>query len=590
VHVIATAGHVDHGKSTLVRALTGTDPDRLEEERRRGLTITLGYCWTELPGAGEVAFVDVPGHERFIQTMLAGVGPVPAILFVVAADDTWMPQAAEHLAALDAFGVEDAVVAVTRSDLADPAAAAERATAELARTSLRGAPVVPVSAVTGDGLPELREALTALTAALVPPEPDADVRLWVDRLFTVRGAGTVVTGTLPAGTIGEGDQLAVHDDLVRVRGIEGLGLRRDRVSGVARVALNLGSRVPAGLRRDSVLASPDAWQWTSTVDVVLARPAKVPTRAGLTLHIGAAAEPVHYRPLGEAHGRVMLHRTLPLRIGDRAILRDPGSRQLWGVTVVDPVPPPLGRRGSAARRALALQDADGWTDAAAEVRRRRLVQASLLRRIGVNPDGVEATDDVLRAGDWLVAAGHAAELRSRLADLIAAHAEHHPLDPGLPVRAAAGALGLPSAELVPSLVTAPLRLIGGRVLPATDQALPPDLLDAVGRLTTSLGDHPYQAPEASQLRASGLDARSLAAAERAGLLLRITDSIVLRPGADEEAARLLGALPQPFTTSEARRCLDTSRRVVIPLLERLDRLGLTRRLPDDRRQIRDSDG
>jgi selenocysteine-specific elongation factor len=304
------------------------------------------------------------------------------------------------------------------------------------------------------------------------------------------------------------------------------------------------------------------------------------------LHIGAAAVPVHYRPLGETHGRVLLRRTLPLRIGDRAILRDPGSRRLWGVIVVDPVPPPLERRGSAARRALELQDADGRPDPAAEIRRRRLVQASLLRRIGADPNGVTATDDALRAGDWLVAAGHASGLRNKLADLVAAHAEQHPLDPGLPVRAAAGALELPSAELVPLLVAAPLRLIGGRVLPATDHALPPDLMDAVGRLTKSLREHPYQAPEASHLRSSGLDGRSVAAAERAGLLLRITDSIVLLPGADEEAARLLGTLPQPFTTSEARRCLDTSRRVVIPLMERLDRLGLTRRLPDDRRQVR----
>ncbi|MDX6248573.1 MAG: selenocysteine-specific elongation factor, partial [Kribbellaceae bacterium] len=220
MYVVATAGHVDHGKSTLVRALTGTDPDRLEEERRRGLTIALGYCWTDLPGVGEVAFVDVPGHERFISTMLAGVGPVPAVLFVVAADDSWMPQAAEHLAALDAFGVEHAVVAVTRADLADPMPAAERAAAELAQTSMRGAPVIPVSAMTGDGLPELRSALAALTGTLSTPAPDADVRLWVDRRFTVHGAGTIVTGTLPAGTIAVGDRLAVGDDLVRVRGIE----------------------------------------------------------------------------------------------------------------------------------------------------------------------------------------------------------------------------------------------------------------------------------------------------------------------------------------------------------------------------------
>lgn len=583
MHVIATAGHVDHGKSTLVRALTGIDPDRLAEERRRGLTITLGYCWTELPGAGEVAFVDVPGHERFIPTMLSGVGPVPAVLFVVAADDGWMPQAAEHLAALDALGVERAVVAVTRSDLADPAPATERAVAELARTSLRGARVVAVSAATGHGLPELRDALAELAGALQPPNPDSDVRLWVDRLFTVRGAGTVVTGTLAAGTIRTGDHLAIADESVRVRGIEALGRPRDSVAGVARIALNLGSKVPPGLRRDSVLATPDRWQWTTVVDVVLGPDVIVPTRADLTFHIGAVAEPVHVRPFGETHARVQLRNPVPLRIGDRAILRDPGSRRLWGITVVDPVPPPLGRRGSATRRARELADADGRLDASAEVRRRGLVSDSLLLRIGVDPTGA---DDVLRAGEWLISREHAVSLRNRLNDLVTAYSAQHPLDPGVTAHAAADALGLPSVELVPLLIGDTLRTAEGRVLPAIDHGLPPKVVDAVERLAVELRKRPYQAPEAGQLRSVGLDAKSLAAAERAGLLLRITDSIVLLPGADEAAARLLGALPQPFSTGAARRCLDSTRRVVIPLLERLDRLGLTDRLPDDTRQVR----
>ena len=159
MHVVATAGHVDHGKSTLVEALTGQQPDRLADERRRGLSIELGYCWTRLAGVGDVAFVDVPGHERFVTTMLAGVGPVPAAMLVVAADDPWMPQAAEHLAALDALDVRHGVLVVTRADLADPAPALARARAELASTSLRDAPAVVVSGRTGQGLPELRAAL-----------------------------------------------------------------------------------------------------------------------------------------------------------------------------------------------------------------------------------------------------------------------------------------------------------------------------------------------------------------------------------------------------------------------------------------------
>ncbi|WP_416955009.1 L-seryl-tRNA(Sec) selenium transferase [Nocardioides sp. T5] len=225
MHVVATAGHVDHGKSTLVRALTGTDPDRLAEERRRGLTIEPGYAWTSWPDGGDVgdvAFVDVPGHERFLTTMLAGIGPVPAALLVVAADDPWMPQAAEHLAALDALGVGHGVVAVTRSDLADPAPAMARAAAEVSRTSLAGAPVVAVSARTGAGLDDLRAALTTMLAALPAPAADVDVRLWVDRRFTVRGAGTVVTATLPAGTVRVGDTLADGERLVRVRGLQAL--------------------------------------------------------------------------------------------------------------------------------------------------------------------------------------------------------------------------------------------------------------------------------------------------------------------------------------------------------------------------------
>ena len=216
MHVVATAGHVDHGKSALVRALTGTDPDRLAEERRRGLTIELGYASAVLPRLGEVAFVDVPGHERFVPTMLAGVGPVPAVLLVVAADDPWMPQAAEHLAALDALAVHHAVVAVTRSDLADPTEAGARAAAELEATTLAGAPVVAVSSRTGAGLDDLRSALAAMLRAVPVPAPTADVRLWVDRRFTVAGTGTVVTGTLPAGTIRVGDRLTDGTTTVRV--------------------------------------------------------------------------------------------------------------------------------------------------------------------------------------------------------------------------------------------------------------------------------------------------------------------------------------------------------------------------------------
>src|SRR5579862_8840587 len=177
MQVIATAGHVDHGKSTLVRALTGMEPDRWAEERRRGMTIDLGYAWTTLPSGEVIAFVDVPGHERFTTNMLAGVGPVPAVLLVIAADDGWAAQTDEHVRALDALGVRHGLVAVTRSDLADPTAAIHQARDMLAATTLAGIPAVSVSGETGAGIDELRTALDTLVAALPPCDPDARVRL-----------------------------------------------------------------------------------------------------------------------------------------------------------------------------------------------------------------------------------------------------------------------------------------------------------------------------------------------------------------------------------------------------------------------------
>src|SRR5215831_6567383 len=241
MHVIATAGHVDHGKSALLRALTGMEPDRWALERQRGLTIDLGYAWMRLPSGESLAFVDVPGHARFVTNMLAGVGPVPAVLFVVSADGGWMPQSAEHLAAIDALGISRGILAITRSDLADPGRALAQARAQIRRSSLGDAPAVAVSAVTGAGLPELTGALGGLVDTMPGPDPAAPVRIWIDRAFSITGSGTVVTGTLPAGTVRRGDELLITPAMraVRVRAVQSLGRAADDVRGVARVALNL---------------------------------------------------------------------------------------------------------------------------------------------------------------------------------------------------------------------------------------------------------------------------------------------------------------------------------------------------------------
>ncbi|MGC4854715.1 selenocysteine-specific translation elongation factor [Micromonospora sp. DT4] len=580
--VVATAGHVDHGKSTLVRALTGMEPDRWVEERRRGMTIDLGFAWTTLPSGATIALVDVPGHERFVPNMLAGVGPVPAALIVVAADEGWMPQSAEHVAALDALGVGYGLLVVTRTDLADPTPAAERARAEIAASSLGAVETVAVSGLTGAGLPQLRAALDRLVARLPAPVVDAPVRLWVDRSFTVRGSGTVVTGTLGAGRLRVGDvlELAGADEPVRVRGLHCLGEARPEASAVARVAVNLRGTPRDRLGRGDALLTPGRFHRTGLVDVRLAGDPAADLPATLTLHVGSAAVPVRVRPLGVDTVRLRLARPLPLLVGDRALLRDPGRHHVaGGVRVLDVAPPPLSRRGAAAARAAVLDELDGRPDLAGELRRRRLVRVGALRRMGVP---VQATPV---AGDWLADPVHWRRLGDQVTEEVTRYAREHPLEAGMPVDALRQRLALPDRALVEALVRPPLRVHAGRIGAAAVDTLPEPVARAVQRVRAEYADRPFRAPEAHHLVDLGLGPREIGAAVRAGALLRLADSVVLLPDALDAAVTVLAGLPQPFTLSAARQALDTTRRVAVPLLELLDRRGVTRRLPDDARVV-----
>jgi len=352
MHVVATAGHVDHGKSALVRALTGMEPDRWAEERRRGMTIDLGFAWTSLPSGETLSFVDVPGHERFVTNMLAGVGPVPAVCLVVAADEGWRPQTEEHVRALDALGVSHGVLVVTKTDLADVAPVIEAVRRRLAGTSLRDLDTVGASASTGSGIPDVVAALDRLVARLPAPPVDAAVRFWIDRAFTIRGAGTVVTGTLPAGSIRVGDtmRLSGAGDVV-VRGLQTHGRSRDEAVAVDRVAVNLRGVARDEVARGMALLTPDAWPLTSEADVRIDGDAP---SGDVVAHIGSAAVPVRVRPLADGIARLRLAATLPLAVGDRLLLREPAGRRVVGATVLDTVPTPLRRRGDAARAAAAL--------------------------------------------------------------------------------------------------------------------------------------------------------------------------------------------------------------------------------------------
>ena len=584
MYVVATAGHVDHGKSTLVRTLTGMEPDRWAEERRRGLTIDLGFAWTELRPGVTVAFIDVPGHERFVPNMLAGVGPVPAALFVVAADEGWMPQSAEHLAALHALDVRHGLCVITRSDLADPGPATRQALAEIAHSSLGGVETVAVSAPAGTGMVELRAALDRLLTGLPRPDLDAPVRLWVDRSFSIRGSGTVATGTLAAGRLRIGDELEIVSlgRTARVRALQSLNQPVSEVDAVARVAVNLRGIERHELRRGDALLTPQQFHLSHTIDVRIHGDPAATLPKSVMLHLGSAAVPARARPIGVDTARLSLARPLPLRIGDRGLLRNPGAHRIGGgLTVLDVAPPALARRGAAAARAKILDELDGQADERSELRRRGIVRQRDLRRMGVTTTINPVQDD------WLVDDRLWAHMREKLPRLVSDWHKERPLEAGPPVDVVRQVLCLPDRSLVHALVSPPLTIQTGRVVQVGQQAaLPAPIVRALEKIRAELTANPFAAPAAERLTQLGLGPRELGAAVRAGALVRIADGVVLLPGCIQDAATKLGAIPQPFTVSQARQALGTTRRVTVPLLEILDRNGLTLRLPDDRRRIR----
>ncbi len=581
MHVLATAGHVDHGKSTLVRALTGMEPDRWAQERERGMTIDLGYAWTTLPSGEVLGFVDVPGHQRFIANMLAGLGPAPAVMLVVAADEGWRRQTQEHLVAVEALGIDRGLLVVTRSDLADPGPATVDALHRLASSSLGVVEAVTVSGRTGVGLDQLRGALDRLVLAAPAPDTDGPVRLWVDRSFTIKGAGTVVTGTLGAGAVAVGDELELDGRVVRVRGVQSLGRAAQAVTGPARVALNLRGLDRDEIVRGQALLAPGHWQSTPRCDVRLTTVGEPPEH--LVVHVGTAAVAARARRLDDGHARLTLARALPLRAGDRLVLREPSSQKVVsGAVVLDADPPDLRRRGAAGRRGADLALVDTRPDLTAEVARRGAVLAEDLRRLGVV--GEPSADDVVVQGPWWVSRKRWGEWLAATIEVVERAAVEDPLSPGPTETQVSQVLGLPARELLPALVReVGLTREGGRVRLAVEGGLG-RAEPAVAALELRLRADFLAAPEVPELAVLGLGVKEVAAAERLGRLLRVGD-VVLLPDAPARAMRVLAGLAQPFTTSDARAALGTTRRVAIPLLEHLDARGWTRRIDGSRREV-----
>jgi selenocysteine-specific elongation factor len=589
MRTVATAGHVDHGKSSLVLALTGTDPDRFPEEKARGLTIDLGFAFTTLPSGTEIGFVDVPGHVRFIKNMLAGVGAVDVALLVVAANEGWMPQSEEHLRILELLGIRHGVTALTKADTVD------EETVEIARLELDDhlaatpfAEVVAVDSRSGRGLDELRATLDRVLASAPPALDRARPRLWVDRVFAAKGAGTVVTGTMVGGTLGIDDEvLALPSGLrARVRGVESRHQKLERAGVGARVALNLAGIEHHDVARGHAIVRPGQWRATSVVDVgiTMLPGERARRRARLQAYIGSGEHNVTYRALDDDNGfaRIRLSAALPLAPGDRIVVRDPGTQTtIGGAEILDVAPVgrareaparlalPLGERLLAARPWSDVDDVRGALTGLGDAEAHALVADLVDRSVAVRLDR------------WLVAASELARVRAGTEALVLAHHRDRPLEAGPELPALAATLAVQPDQLRAALEGAgDVRVERGRVRHASHRGRASD--DPEGRrLLGALEASPFSPPSAGDIGVSTAVERALV---REGVAVDL-DGVVFATGALELAReRVIRALRErdTLTVADARDVLGSTRKYVLPLLKRLDAEGVTRRRGDDR--------
>ena len=558
---------MDHGKSTLVRALTGIDPDRFAEEKARGLTIDLGFAWTTLPSGRELAFVDVPGHVRFLKNMLAGVGAVDCCLFVVAATEGWKPQSEEHLRILELLGLSHGLVALTKTGLVDDDDR-ELAHMEIAErvegTFLAGAEVVDVDAPTGAGLAELRAALDRLLGE-TPPAPDAGrPRLWVDRSFAARGSGTVVTGTLAGGSLALDDELTLLPgaNRVRVRGLQSHQSSLPVAEPGRRLAVNLTGVGHEGARRGDVLVRVGQWAPTRVFDaslsVLAALDHEVSRRGAYVAYLGSGEHPVRLRVLGSealdpgATGFVRVHLpvTLPLLPGDRYVLRESGRGETVGggeVLDVEPVRPASRARPSRSVDRVVAER--GWVEAG------RLEQLTG----EVRPPTV---------GGWVVDPAVLADARDALRAAVEA---------GGPLGLDVATLGERDRALLATLDD--VVVDSGRVRAAAAAAAAPDPL-ADHPYLVALEASPFMPPTPEEART---DRRELRELVRRGLVVE-RDGFYFAPSAVDTAAqalsRVLAESPGGVTVAQIRDSLGTTRKYLLPLLAHLDASGYTRRRGD----------
>jgi selenocysteine-specific elongation factor len=622
--VIGTAGHVDHGKSTLVKALTGIDPDRLAEEKARAMTIDLGFAWLTLPGGQTVSVVDVPGHERFIKNMLAGVGGIDAALLVIAADEGPMPQTVEHLAILDLLGVERGVIVLTKADAVDGDwldLVREEVREQVSTTTLANAPIVPVSALTGEGLPTLMETLEVVLASATGQEGASAPRLPVDRVFSVAGFGTVVTGTLSGGEIATGDELRLypHDRRVRVRGLQSHQEKVSRALPGRRTAVNLSGITTEDVQRGDVLAPTRLMTPSQRLDARLRllpdAPVTLKQNDEVDFFTGAADLPARITLLdrerldpGET-AWVQFRFRAPLAVlkNDRFIVRRASpSETLGGGQIIDPNPPRHRRFRPETIAALETLAAGSPDEILLQALELRPIEIKELRSStpGLSSEQVDtaladltAEGDALVLGrgsraprptDFVVATTLWQSLSGRIGEVLRAFHTSQPLRPGIAREEARSRIGIPQSRLFDDLIAT--AVAAGQViddgatlrLPEFRMSLDPARRIAADTFLAAIRAQPYTPPGPHEFN---LDPETLAALEHLAEVEKIADGVYFTPKAwDDLVHGTLAFIDSngSMTLSQFRDHFGTSRKYAQAALERLDQLKYTRRVGDDR--------
>jgi len=565
---VGTAGHIDHGKTWLVRALTGKDTDRLPEEKARGISIDLGYAPLDLPDGTRLSLIDVPGHERFIRNMVAGASGIDLFLLVIDATEGARPQTHEHLAILRLLGIDDGVVAVTKADAAEPDLL--EAVVDEARELVPGVEVVAVSAKTGSGIDELQAALAAVAKRKQHSTPLAATRYYVDRVFSLRGIGTVVTGTLWSGSVAESDELRAEPAGadVRVRSVQVHDEPVERAVAGQRVALAVAGVERDVLHRGDALIEPGAYPLSYRLDVELDELEPIPDHARLHIHHGTTETPARLVRVGDRFAQLRLADPVVAARGDRFVLRD--RTTLGGGRILDPAPP---RAPDLSRlELLATEDPASIVKALVyePVRSEELAARALL-----SPEQLEqGLASVAHSGEWYFAPDWLEKVGRETRTRLMLRAEATPLDPG--VSAAELLPGAPWADAILPLLDVERR--NGKVyLPGAAAGLGEreDEAAALLEMLEEAGLTPVPVADADL-------ARFL---EESGRLVRVGDGLAIGVAAYEQAKRALIEECEregKITLARFRDLLGISRRPAQLLLERFDADGLTRRIGDER--------